>query len=50
MKKAMVVVPIVASGFMLSRGLIAPALRERIAQLPENMMRRMIDHMPESSP
>ena len=47
MRKALVIVPIVAGGVILGRSLMPDAWRERIAQLPEHVMGRIIDHMPD---
>ncbi len=48
MRKALVVVPIVAGGVILGRNLMPARWRERIAQLPENVVGRMLDHMPDN--
>ena len=47
MRKALVVVPIVAGGVILGCSLMPAAWRERIAQRCGNVIGRMIDHMPD---
>ena len=48
MKKALVMVPIVAGGVILGRSLMPAPWRQRIAQLPENVVGWMLDHMPDN--